>query len=121
MVSQLRGFALACCTTAAIFTAAVLVASSAPAFAQAVRGTLLGNITDQGGLSVPGATITITETNTNISYHTTSNEAGVYSFPSLKDGTYNVVAELTGVKKVIRDKGVVDVNTTVREIGRAHV
>ena len=41
------------------------------AAAQAVKGGLLGNITDQGGLAVPGATVTITETSANISYNTT--------------------------------------------------
>ena len=41
--------------------------------AQAVKGALLGNITDQGGLAVPGATVTITETSTNISYTATTN------------------------------------------------
>ncbi|HYT75385.1 MAG TPA: TonB-dependent receptor, partial [Vicinamibacterales bacterium] len=57
---------------------------------------------------------TITETNTNISSTTTTNESGYYTFPSLKDGTYRVVAELAGFKKIIRDGVIVDVNTTVR-------
>src|SRR2546430_5078937 len=82
--------------------------------AQAVKGALLGNITDQGGLAVPGATVTITETSTNISYNTTTNESGSYIFPSLKDGTYKVVAELSGFKKAIRDGVIVPVNTTIR-------
>jgi outer membrane receptor protein involved in Fe transport len=82
--------------------------------AQAVKGALLGNITDQGGLAVPGATVTITETSTNIGYTTTTNESGYYIFPSLKDGTYKVVTELSGFKKAIRDGVIVPVNTTIR-------
>ncbi|PYR53838.1 MAG: hypothetical protein DMF91_27765 [Acidobacteria bacterium] len=82
--------------------------------AQAVKGALLGNITDQGGLAVPGASVTITETSTNISYSTTTNESGYYIFPSLKDGTYKVVTELSGFKKAIRDGVIVPVNTTIR-------
>src|SRR5436309_2450636 len=82
--------------------------------AQAVKGSLLGNITDQGGLAVPGASVTITETSTNISYSTTTNESGYYIFPSLKDGTYKVVTELSGFKKAIRDGVIVPVNTTIR-------
>jgi hypothetical protein len=82
--------------------------------AQAVKGALLGNITDQGGLAVPGATVTITETSTNISYNTTTNESGYYIFSNLKDGTYKVIAELTGFKKVMRDEVLVPVNTTMR-------
>src|ERR671933_273189 len=82
--------------------------------AQAVKGELLGNVTDEAGLAVPGATVTITEVNTNISYNTVTNESGYYIFSNLKDGTYRVVAELTGFKKVVRDGVRVDVNQTVR-------
>ena len=84
------------------------------AFAQAVKGGLLGNIVDPTGLALPGVTVTITETNTNISYNTSTNESGYYTFPSLKDGTYRVAAELSGFKKVVREGVIVDVNTTVR-------
>src|SRR5690349_6584997 len=84
------------------------------AFAQAVKGGLLGNVVDPAGLALPGVTVTITETNTNISYNTTTNESGYYIFPSLKDGTYRVTAELSGFKKVVREGVIVDVNTTIR-------
>jgi outer membrane receptor protein involved in Fe transport len=84
------------------------------ASAQAVRGGLLGNIVDPSGLPLPGVTVTITETNTNITNTTTTNESGYSTFPSLKDGTYRIEAELSGFKKVVREGVVVDVNTTVR-------
>src|SRR5262245_39275203 len=104
-------------------TRAILAILSVAAFAltvpsivhaQAVKGGLLGNVTDSAGLPVPGATVTITETRTSISYNTTTNESGYYIFSNLKDGVYRVVAELTGFKKVVRDGVVVDVNATVR-------
>jgi hypothetical protein len=99
----------------AAFVCALLVfAVPAVIHGQAVKGALLGNITDEGGLAVPGATVTITETSTNISYNTLTNESGNYIFSNLKDGTYKVVAELTGFKKVIRDGVIVSVNTTQR-------
>jgi len=82
--------------------------------AQAVKGSLLGNILDATGFPMPGVTVTITETSTNITYTTTTNEKGYYTFPSLKDGTYQVVAEVTGFKKDIRNGVVVPVNTTIR-------
>ena len=84
------------------------------ASAQAVKGGLLGNIVDPAGLALPGVTVTITETNTNISSNTITNESGYYTFPSLKDGTYRVAAELSGFKKVVREGVIVDVNTTIR-------
>lgn len=98
----------------AMVWALLTFATPALVHAQAVKGALLGNITDEGGLAIPGATVTITETSTNISYNTLTNESGNYSFPNLKDGTYKVVAELTGFKKVIRDGIIVPVNTTQR-------
>ena len=62
--------------------AALLLLLFAPgAFAQAVKGGLLGNIVDPAGLALPGVTVTITETNTNISYTTTTNESGYYTLP----------------------------------------
>jgi carboxypeptidase family protein len=93
---------------------ALLLACPSVLNAQAVKGELLGNATDQAGLALPGVTVTITEQNTNISSTTTTNERGYYTFPSLKDGTYRVAAELSGFKKVVREGVIVAVNTTVR-------
>ena len=81
--------------------------------AQAVRGTLLGTITDQAGLALPGAAVTATEVNTNIAATTVTNESGFYTF-TLRDGVYRVDAELSGFKKTVRQGIEVDVNTTVR-------
>src|SRR5512138_2263092 len=93
---------------------ALLLAMPRLAGAQAVTGTLLGNITDQQGGALPGVTVVITEQNTNIKTNTVTNEIGHYIFPSLKDGTYKVEAELSGFKKTVREGVIVAVNTTVR-------
>ena len=82
--------------------------------AQAVTGTLLGNVTDSSGGTVPGATVTATEVKTNTSRTVVSNENGYYIFSSLQNGTYDVTAELQGFRKVIRKDVKVDVNTTIR-------
>src|SRR4051812_50122059 len=87
-------------TAAAV--AACLWAIPTSASAQAVTGTLLGNITDSSGGAVPGVTVTATEVQTSISRTTVSNEAGHYTFSSLPNGRYAVSAELQGFKKVIR-------------------
>src|SRR5499427_2854129 len=94
----------------------VVVALLAPAalYAQAVKGSLVGNISDSANLAMPGATVTITEVNTNISNNTATNENGYYVFSNLKDGTYRVVGELTGFKKIVREGVEVPVNATVR-------
>ena len=69
---------------------AMLCVVPSSAFAQAVTGTLLGNVTDSSGAAVPGATVTATEIQTNISRTAVTNETGYYIFSSLQNGTYSV-------------------------------
>src|SRR5580765_8609803 len=96
-------------------SAALLVLLCARAAdAQAVKGGLVGNISDPSGFALPGVTVTITEVNTNIVYSAVTNESGNYVFTNLKDGKYRVAGELSGFKRVIRDGVEVPVNATVR-------
>jgi len=94
--------------------ASLIVNIPSTAGAQAVTGTLLGNISDSSGAAVPGATVTATEVETNTSRSVVSNETGNYIFSSLRNGTYTVQAEVQGFRKVIRQNVRVDVNTTMR-------
>jgi len=92
-----------------------LLAFPHSSYAQAVTGTLLGNITDSSGGAVPGVTVTATETDTNVGRTAVTNEAGRYIFSSLVNGRYTVTAELQGFKKVVHQNIKVDVNTTIRQ------
>ena len=98
----------------ALVVSAALLLIPSTAAAQAVTGTLLGNVTDSSGAAVPGATVTVTDVEKNTSRSVVSNEAGYYILASLPNGTYTVDAELQGFKKVARQNVKVDVNTTVR-------
>lgn len=71
-----------------VLVVALLFAGATGASAQAVTGTLLGTITDSESLPVPGATITITEVNTNIRSEATTNPNGNFVFSSLRNGVY---------------------------------
>jgi hypothetical protein len=82
--------------------------------AQAANGTLLGNVRDDSGAGVPGATITATEVQTNVARSSVSNEAGYYTLTNLPPGVYRVEGELQGFKKFVREGVEVRVNTTVR-------
>jgi len=84
------------------------------AVAQVANGALVGNVKDESGAAVPGATITAVETRTNISRTAISNEGGNYSFNNLSAGVYRVEGELVGFRKFARENVEVDVNTTVR-------
>jgi HSP20 family molecular chaperone IbpA len=108
-------FAFARGLARAVLPAAALVLGlSGVAHAQAVRGTLLGNINDAQGAAVPGVTVVAVETQTNISRSAVTNQSGHYVFANMKEGRYRVEAELTGFKKVVRDNVQVNVNSTVR-------
>jgi hypothetical protein len=84
------------------------------ATAQVAVGTLLGNVTDESGAAIPGATITATEVRTNISRTAVSNQAGSYTFNNTPPGIYRVEGELVGFKKFTRENVEVSVNTTIR-------
>jgi hypothetical protein len=101
-------------SAAALAVIVALGAIPSIAAAQAVTGTLLGNVTDSSGGAVPGVTVTATEAGTSVSRSTVTNEAGRYIFSSLVNGRYTVTAELQGFKKVIHQNIKVDVNTTIR-------
>ena len=64
----------------------IFVCGSA-AYAQFTSG-VQGTVQDQSGAAIPGAAVTLTNTGTNITSHTTSDARGVYQFVSLPPGTY---------------------------------
>ena len=89
---------------AVLFTICVLAVLFMPldAAAQAANATLVGNVRDESGGAVPGATITATEVRTNISRTAVSNDGGNYTFTNLTSGLYRVEGELAGFRKFTR-------------------
>ncbi len=86
----------------------------APAWPQAVNGSLVGTVTDASGAAVPKAQVVLKEMDTGITRNTFTGEAGNYVFTSLPQGRYAVTVELTGFKKAVRSDIDVLVNSTVR-------
>jgi len=68
--------------------------------AQAVGGTILGTVLDSSGASVPGASVTIANSETGLTRIVTTDSTGEYNAPSLPPGAYSVSAEMRGFKKV---------------------
>jgi hypothetical protein len=87
---------------------------SVPVPAQTLYGTLVGNVTDETGLAVPGATVIITHAETNLTREGTTNATGGYSFPNVPTGTYQVDVSLTGFQSSSSRGIVVRQNTSVR-------
>ena len=74
------------------------------AFAQAPVGgaALNGTITDPTGAAISGAKVTATSTNTGFTRTTATTDAGLFNFPDLPVGTYDLTVEQSGFKSVKR-------------------
>src|SRR5262245_20580659 len=73
----------------------VFVPSAAFLFGQA-RGTISGRITDQSGAIIAQAKVSATNTGTGATRESVSNATGLYSFPGLDPGPYDVKVEAPG-------------------------
>jgi hypothetical protein len=71
-------------------------------FAQTITATLTGEVKDQAGAVVPGATVTATSVETGLSKTAETNDEGRYTITFLPPGEYNIAVERTGFAKVER-------------------
>jgi hypothetical protein len=78
-----------------------LLLLSTQAFGQS-SSSIGGSITDTSQAVLPGSSITVTNTQTGIASKTAANNAGIYNFPSLQPGIYQVVAEMKGFQKATK-------------------
>src|SRR4051794_33734133 len=90
------------------------------ASAQVLYGSIAGTLTDETGATVPGATISVTNTSTGLSRQATTDQSGHYSIPNLLEGTYDVSVEASGFKPytqkgvVVRINAATEVNSVVQ-------
>jgi hypothetical protein len=71
--------------------------------AQVGGGTLAGLVADASGASLPGATVTATETATTLTRMAVTASDGGYSIPGLRPGLYVVRIELAGFRRVVHE------------------
>lgn len=64
--------------------------------AQTINGNITGQVTDQSGAAVSGATVTATNVETGATRNVTTNDEGLYRFTALTIGVYTVRAEGAG-------------------------
>src|SRR5689334_11340095 len=80
-----------------------VVAAAPPVYAQVATGTFTGVVTDQGHAAVPGATVTVTNIDTNSQRVVSSTNEGVYTAPGLAPGRYRISVDLQGFKPLRHD------------------
>jgi outer membrane receptor protein involved in Fe transport len=83
--------------------AAGFAAHAWPLFAQVAAGAITGVVKDQAGAAVPGATVTVTNVDTNRQRVVASSGDGVYTAPTLAPGSYRIDVTLAGFKRVRRE------------------
>jgi outer membrane receptor protein involved in Fe transport len=74
----------------------ILVWTAAPLPAQVLYGSLVGNVTDSSQALLPGAELTLSNSQIGQRYRTTSDEHGFYSFRNLAGGDYTLEASANG-------------------------
>lgn len=65
-------------------------------------GEITGEVKDPSGAVMPNASVTVTNTATNVARSTVTNTSGVYSFPNLVPGTYDVKVVAQGFDTVVK-------------------
>ena len=84
------------------FGLALYLFGVASAAAQLLYGSLVGSVLDSQGAVVPGAKVTIVNTDTNLTRETTTDAQGAYSFANVLAGPYDVKVAIEGFRETVR-------------------
>src|SRR5258708_30678114 len=77
-------------------------------------GSIDGETRDSSGAIVAAVTVSATNNGTNAVRTAVTNDAGVYSFPSLAPGIYTLRAEKPGFRTVVRNQVELQVQQAAR-------
>ena len=78
------------------------------------NSTLTGTVYDPSGAAIPNAQISITNTATGQTRTTTSNDVGLFAFPTVGIGQYTLTAVASGFQKYTKTGIVINVAQTLR-------
>src|SRR6266550_139047 len=76
----------------------VLLALNAPAVHAQTTGTIYGNVGDHNGAAVAGATVSVSNPDTNLKRTATTDDQGSYNLALLPVGKYNIAVAARGFK-----------------------
>src|SRR5206468_2022459 len=108
------------CASAArrVAFALALIFVAGPAAAQVLYGSITGNISDQTGAALPGATVEVLNTGTGVVGTATADDRGAYLLTDLQPGVYTVTIQLAGFQPFVRNDVQVGSNAALRVDGR---
>ena len=94
--------------------ALTVFATIIPLNAQVRYGSIVVEVADQSGGAVPGADVTVTQTQTGLTRNGTSNEVGLATLATLPPGSYSVKVSLSGFKEFVTSGVEVSEDSVVR-------
>lgn len=83
---------------------------TAVAYGQGTTSRVTGTVQDAAGASVAGATVTLTNEATAVSFNTQTSESGTYAFDLVQVGQYTLTIEKQGFKRFVSQGNSVNVN-----------
>ena len=98
----------------AVLSALMLLAVPGVGTAQVLYGTLVGNVKDPTGGVIPGAMVSVTQTQTDLNRQVKTDSRGDYTVSTLSAGTYTIRIEASGFKTFSRPDVAVAINTVTR-------
>ena len=98
----------------ALLAILLAIAATGAATAQTLYGSLVGNVRDASEAAVAGATVTLTNVNTNLSRQVTTDEVGAYTFPTIEPGTYTLRVTKEGFATLSQSDVIVSINNVTR-------
>jgi hypothetical protein len=98
------------------FSVALVLSLTVPqaAVAQALYGTITGQVRDTTGGAIPGAEVTATNVSTNYTQTALTNDVGNYTLANVPIGTYTVRVSLTGFREFVAERVIVTAGQVTR-------
>jgi len=82
--------------------------------AQEATGRIVGTISDSSGAVIPGVQVSVTNVGTHFNRHASTNDEGYYQLLSLPIGSYTLVAEHEGFRRVASTQYKLEINQALR-------
>ena len=97
-----------------LMLAGVLVLATVLSVQGQTFGEISGQVRDSSGAAIPAVQVTATNVATNVSRTAITNESGLYSFPAIVPGIYNLKTEKTGFKATVKSGIEIQVQQSAR-------
>src|SRR5689334_13841569 len=92
----------------------VALLGCASMFAQEVSASITGRVTDPSGSAIVGAKVSAKDLDRGTEFPTQTNEDGVYAFPRVPVGRYQLKVEASGFKANVIPEFTLEVNQRAR-------